>query len=826
MRLRELIKSASQGWPVLLIALATEPANAQFREILPESPLVERTTDTIDIELTPTRQPFVPPRGRPVPTLPPPKANIRRGIPAVPTSPTPAATSPTPALTETIPSVAAPAIGSMQLPPQSTLTPVVVVELKPNQSTANESNTSSIASPSDLMPTPADMSAGQDRDESQPIATSIIAPTSSPSTQASAATRLPNDTVPSATQSTDQVETVASTENGEHGTAPTSSDDAADTPTSSAETVAPVLQNPYVMFQRDNSDDNRLFAPGPSAIVPIEPLAFNQVVPGRISDSELKELWGEPAKQLSDGESKHLIYKAPGFKQVDVTSVAGTVEAILIHLEQDVAVEELAKQLDLSDIRVVKVLDDSQQPLAVAYPERGVMLTCSEGSDAEQASHILLEPVSGDLFRLRAEDDFRQNYSECLSDLEQAVRLNPEDAKAYWMQAEVLSWAGRAVDAMDNAKIATRIRPDVELYQLTKARLSAANGHTEDALSVTRRIANDPNVSNVVRARANYQLGNLTANGAEPEFEEALSFHMKAIDLAAKHVSDTNDEVRHMAKDVLVDCHLAIAQDIALGNFKRQSQVVPKWLMRATELAESFISDDQGEEVMRMEIYRTTLAIYTVMEGNFDATIATEEAIKEGRRLVGQSNDPLYQNCVERELAESLYYAAKIEHRCGRSDVALRYADRATVLVDEVAKRGQPTMFDRMMRGQLYFLTGSLHALQNNDHNEAVRNYEKAIPAFDDERIISIVDSSSFGDLFVSMGVSYWQIGQREKAIELTRGGAELMQQGVQAGSIELIEMTVPYGNLSAMHRENGNQEQAKHFASLMAKVQRDSKQR
>ncbi len=37
---------------------------------------------------------------------------------------------------------------------------------------------------------------------------------------------------------------------------------------------------------------------------------------------------------------------------------------------------------------------------------------------------------------------------------------------------------------------------------------------------------------------------------------------------------------------------------------------------------------------------------------------------------------------------------------------------------------------------------------------------------------------------------------------------------------MELVALTVPYGNLVAMYREIGDQEQAKHFAAMMAKVE------
>ena len=56
--------------------------------------------------------------------------------------------------------------------------------------------------------------------------------------------------------------------------------------------------------------------------------------------------------------------------------------------------------------------------------------------------------------------------------------------------------------------------------------------------------------------------------------------------------------------------------------------------------------------------------------------------------------------------------------------------------------------------------------------------------------------------------------------MHLTELGAELMQNAVQAGSLDLIAMSVPYGNLAAMYTDLGDQQQAKHYAAMMAKVE------
>jgi hypothetical protein len=54
------------------------------------------------------------------------------------------------------------------------------------------------------------------------------------------------------------------------------------------------------------------------------------------------------------------------------------------------------------------------------------------------------------------------------------------------------------------------------------------------------------------------------------------------------------------------------------------------------------------------------------------------------------------------------------------------------------------------------------------------------------------------------MGVSYWEVGQRERAYELTEAGLRLVDQAVAEGLLAAETLTVPRGNLNAMGRALG----------------------
>jgi hypothetical protein len=65
------------------------------------------------------------------------------------------------------------------------------------------------------------------------------------------------------------------------------------------------------------------------------------------------------------------------------------------------------------------------------------------------------------------------------------------------------------------------------------------------------------------------------------------------------------------------------------------------------------------------------------------------------------------------------------------------------------------------------------------------------------------------------MGVSFWQVGNRERGLELTEIGTDLLSQAVRSGLVESTALTVAYGNMAAMHRELGNELQALEYDAL-----------
>ena len=84
-----------------------------------------------------------------------------------------------------------------------------------------------------------------------------------------------------------------------------------------------------------------------------------------------------------------------------------------------------------------------------------------------------------------------------------------------------------------------------------------------------------------VKARGMTLLGDLLASQPQPDFEQAVKYHMLAIKVADPLGVHKKVRVRREAKQVLLDAHLAVANDIARGQWKNQQKVVPQWIQRA-----------------------------------------------------------------------------------------------------------------------------------------------------------------------------------------------------------------------------------------------------
>lgn len=559
----------------------------------------------------------------------------------------------------------------------------------------------------------------------------------------------------------------------------------------------------------------------PPAVPRIETAKFNGAQPGATTADQLRETWGEPRQRLqAAGLGERWVYELQPFKTVHVDIENNAVRSIQLELEQQVGPTQLARQLRLDRFRPAPIRDARGTELGIVYPERGVVFSLAPASAEPTVSHVLLEPVSSQAFVLRAEQKLHGPYAANLSDLQTAIDLDPEAARAWWQIAAIEMATGRYTAAEEAARTAVEAEPLNSAYRLRWAECLAQLDRHEEAVTETRRIVDSPETQPHVRAEALVQLARLQSI-VPSAGREAIGLYQRAIEVAGELSTSQEAEVRTAAKSVLVAAHLGVAYEIAQGQWREKENVVPQWLERASAFAEDMIRTEGAGQEVRLQVAIGALEAL----GAFPPSAGPGEWIREAQTaidaMLAASDDELWQGHVHWEAGRAYLNAIRVEHARGLPEDALRYGQTAIAHFRDGARLREASPFGEHIVGRLYFHLGAVHAIHFQDHERAVIWYEKAAPLLVRATPqVPGVDWRSHGDALVSMGVSYWETGARDRAMELTQRGADVLKTGVQAGAIDEATLAVAYGNLANMHKQLGRQSEADRLIELAERVQ------
>jgi tetratricopeptide (TPR) repeat protein len=228
-----------------------------------------------------------------------------------------------------------------------------------------------------------------------------------------------------------------------------------------------------------------------------------------------------------------------------------------------------------------------------------------------------------------------------------------------------------------------------------------------------------------------------------------------------------------------------------------------------------------------LPVYRQILATAADLRNPENPERVIDELLEKGHKLIESAEDTVNQNRLEWWLGIALAEGVRLQRLRGDAVSALEIADEAVTLLQQSARQRQSTPEQRYLVGRLYFHIGSIHAVQRKDHEEAIVWYKKAEPLLMDELpLATLADPGTHGEMFVSIAVSYWETGNHQKAIDLTEFGTDVLQRAVVEGVLMPDVLTIPYGNLAAMHKKAGHDEDAKAFAELASSIKTETKKR
>ncbi|MBB75720.1 MAG: hypothetical protein CMJ75_14540 [Planctomycetaceae bacterium] len=554
-------------------------------------------------------------------------------------------------------------------------------------------------------------------------------------------------------------------------------------------------------------------APIAVTITDVRVSTFQDIAPGTTNADELSTKLGQPQQTTTRNDKSVHIFQVGPFPRVEFLLDQDMVIEIAIHLSAPTPAKVIAEQLDIARFIPAAQFDAGGEAVGTIYPERGVRFEFTNGS-IDQVERIVLQPIEASPFVDRAEQNDKFDYRLQLADLRYARRLEPANTKAIWLESILLQQMGKYAQSLALSRQAVEITKDPE-FGLTYAESLLANEQYQQAIDQARLIAADQDLPPLLRARAEIVLGNATASSPLRNFERAIEHHLLAIRLASQLETNPEISLRREALRILVQAHLACALDVARGNWQRKSDVAPKWLASAREISVRFLQKTHGSPLIELQIHATTLAVAAELDGLLDPTTSLQQMSGRCQTVLNQFDDALHKQQIQWQLAAALFNAARAARSRGNLAQAREWGERATVLFQLGGEHRDPTPARQYLQAKAHYLVGTLYAIPENKHLPATRWYEQAVQQFPK----TLPQSASHeigvhGERLVSMGISFWAIGDPQRALALTESGMAQMEQAVQNGFLPPTAMAVAYRNLAAMHRELGNADMATTFTS------------
>ena len=551
----------------------------------------------------------------------------------------------------------------------------------------------------------------------------------------------------------------------------------------------------------------------------IDPASFRGALPGKTTRRQLEADWGAGEASPRQDGTVGLSWQIEPFDRVEVSLQDDVVSSISIKLAEPVPVADLARQLEIADLRTVAVRDEQGTAIGEVYPERGVILSITPG--LRDATAILIEPLDPDSFVLRAEGEIDTCSAYAVADLQYAIQIDPQHVRAHRLLLAMTSDQGKWTQALRLAEAASRLDPDDVWTRLKHAGVLLALGRPEEARVVLDRLGSLPDSSPLVVAQAARLSGRITLAQKNPDHQKAVEQFAEAIRRAAPLLSKRSPAVQAAAREVLLDAHLGTALAIAQGTWQQKSRVIPKWISRADAVVKEFTGDEPERQVLELQLCRGALAAAAVSTEAIEP-LPWVKRLLELRDAMGDGiADPWRRRQIDWETGEGLADALTAAQKRGDATDMLDNATLTAAYLERGAEHRELTAAERKSLGELMFRIGIMHSLQRGDHATAVTWFDRAIPLWDDnDRFDRDGEAGRLGESYVSMAISYWQVSRRDDAVTLSRRGVDLMVAAVDKSQLEERALAVAYGNLATMYAEQGEEQQAKNYAEMASRAE------
>lgn len=560
-------------------------------------------------------------------------------------------------------------------------------------------------------------------------------------------------------------------------------------------------------------------SPTEAPTLAIDPASFRGVLPGKTTREEIEASWGPGEAFIREDDVKGLFWNVEPFERIEVTLDDGVVASIRIKLAEPVALKQLATQMEIADLRTVSILDENGVSIGEVFPERGVVISVKPGTQTALA--VLLEPLDPEPFVLRAEGEIDHSSASAVADLEYAIEIDPRHVRAHRLLLALLSEQGRWQQAHAIAEAAERLdSPDI-WTQLEHAEVLLALGRVDDARSKVEAVRGLDSVPPLVTAQTARMLGRIELAAEPADYQQSVGYFEEAIRKATPLGTHQSKAIQKAAREVLLDAHLGTALAIARGTWQQKGRVIPKWIARSEGLVGDMAADSPDRARLELELCRGVLAVAASSAEGAESLPWVKRLLEAREKLDSQIQDPARRRHIDWEVGLGLADAIDAALKRGDASDMLENATLTAAYLERGAELRELTDADRRKVGDLLFRIGILHSLQQGAHATAVTWFDKVVPLWEANSTFKTQgDIGRLGESYVSMAISYWQVERRDDALSLSRKGVDMMVEAVDLEQLEERSLAVPYGNLSTMYAEQGNDEQSKTYAEMASRAE------
>ena len=550
----------------------------------------------------------------------------------------------------------------------------------------------------------------------------------------------------------------------------------------------------------------------------IDPASFRGVHPGKTTGDELRAGWGDGEPFTREDGTHGLYWKIEPFERVEITLDADVVTAIRIKLAEPVAVVDLARQLEISDLRTVSILDEEGVSIGEVFPERGVIFSVKPGT--QSATAVMIEPLDAESFVLRAEGEIDVCSAFAVADLQYAVEIDPRHLRAHRLLMVLMCDQGKWQQALQLAETAGRIDPTDTWTKMKHAKILLTLDRPAEARAVVETVKATPNSPPLVTAQVERLLGRIELAGATPDHQRAVEHFAEAIRRSSALLAKPA-AVQQAAREIMLDAHLGTAEAIALGTWQQKSRVIPKWMSRAEAVVAECSAEESVHQTLELQLCCGALAVAAGSAESFEPLPWVKRLLELRDRMGESVKDPWRRRQIDWDVGQGLLDALAAAQLRGDASDMLDNGTLTAAYLERGGEHREMTDKERKDVGDLLFRIGIMHSLQRGDHATAVTWFDRVIPLWDSNpRLERDREAGQLGESYVSMAISYWQVDRREDALAISRRGVDMMVAAVDAKQMEERALAVAYGNLSTMYAEQGDDTQSETYAEMASRAE------